>query len=183
MINSINFKGTYIAPATVKKFNGENYTDKKVALVELSTDSDEDMRLMNELSYEWDHHLSFAADIRDKFSDYYVALDPSPKEKFYVLTEQKKNFDNLDSLDVLATTQLKKIPEGIYIDFLQVAPDYGARSTTTSPFKNVGSGFLDAVKSLYPKNNILLDPIESAINFYKKNGFKTLKRQMIFRAK
>lgn len=173
----------YIAPVTVKKFDGDNFVDKKVSLVELSTESDEDMKLMNEISYEWDHHLSFAADIRDKFSDYYVAMDQNPKEKFFVLTEQERNFDKLDSLDVLAATQLKKIPKGIYIDFLQVAPDYGARSTTTSPFKRVGSGFLDAVKSLYPKNNILLDPIESAINFYKKNGFETLKRQMIFRAK
>lgn len=183
MINSINFKGTYIAPTTVKKFDGNGeYLDKKVALVELSPISDEDMKVMNEISYEWDNHFTFAADIRDRFSDHYVAYNAHPREKFYILTEQEENFEHLDSLDVLATSQVRNTPDGVFVDFLQVAPDYCA-GNSKSPFKRIGSAFLDGIKCLYAHKNITLDPLVSVVEFYRKNGFEFFGRHMVYKAK
>ena len=183
MISSINFKGTYITPAIVKKFDGDkNYPQKEVALVELSPISYNDMSVMNRISYEWGNNGTLATDIRDTFSDHYVAYDEFPREKFYVLTEQKRNFDKLDSLEVLAVTQLKNIPEGIFIDYLQVAPDYCA-DNTNSLFRGVGSAFLNSIKKLYTHKNIILNSLESAVQFYKKNGFEVFDGGMIYRAK
>ena len=180
MNNSINFKGTFVRPATVKLSDNLNlYKNHNISMVELNPHSDNDMMALNAVAYSWDHRRTFADDIASNMADYYIENRPCCQKKFYVLTEQKQDFDDLDAMDILATAQVSKYNETVMLDFLQVDPDY-TMNRAFSRYKKIGTAFINSLKAIFPDKEIILKPVESAIEFYRTNGFEEFGRMMRF---
>ena len=104
--------------------------------------------------------------------------------KFYAVTSQKDNFKVLDANKVLAVAEVAKTDEStININYLQVDP-MQLRGAETAEFRHIGTAILNAIKDLYPFQDIYLRSTNSAKRFYKSQGFEKLKRnsnEFIFR--
>ena len=171
---NINFGAKLIKLSPVKKLadlKGE-YMPAKLSFVEFEPGNKKDLQAISNAVKSWNGEM-FASDIytsakliRNR------KLDPE-SHKIYVLTSQKNNFDNLNADEIvgLADFETNKPDEG-HLNFLQVDPDL-ITSYVPPRFRYVGTGMLEALKSLY-KKTITLKSVYSATAFYEKNGFKLI---------
>ena len=176
-MNNISFKANYLFPTNIKK----NNTDYQVSFVELNPTSENDMKALSSIALYWDNHTSFAADIFETFKHHYITYNLSPDERYFALTSQKNKFEKLAPSEILGVAQINKSNRLLSLDFLQVDPEYKG-IIFDSPYRRIGTALLNSIKKLYPRRDIILKPVESSIEFYKKNGFKTLDRKMIYKA-
>lgn len=109
------------------------------------------------------------------FYDFSKLLNIKDVHDYYVVTAQKYNFGKLDYKDVLGIIEYThdKDKKYDYIDHIQVNPKYMNKSNTRL-YKNVGTALLDFIKNLKGFDNIYLDSLKSAVNFYTKNGFEVV---------
>lgn len=185
----LTFKANYISPATIVRINNSNYGFKQVSFVEIDPMYKNDRLSVNKAAVSWDRHggEGFAYDICEALNQIYCSGQNNDDKRFFAITTQRNDFERLAYDDILALAQVTTPEESEYhsnskyIDFLQIDPEY-QKSNVYRTFKGVGTAMLNSIKKLYNDKNILLDSVESAIEFYTKNGFKEIESlKMIFR--
>ena len=93
------------------------------------------------------------------------------KMRFYAITAQKENFDNLNSGDILALSQIK-LDNDVELKYLQVKPENFSSYLCGEKFKYIGTQMLNLISSLFQGKNITLVTLPKNNGFYLKNGFE-----------
>ncbi len=182
----ITFQGSYLHPVFVKKrCSLTQFKDCQVAFVELNPSSSTDLRMLNSISSDWQDGTpggTYATEICESFNNAYLhtleAYDnlyfPNIKnfnDRFFAITSQKQDFDNLNPENTLAVVKItKKSPKLVGLEFLQVNPNHNYNAEYPN-YKRVGAAIIDSLKSLFKGNRIEVSSDYNAISFYEKQGF------------
>ena len=123
-------------------------------------------------------------DITKIFNFFHQKIRESQQERFFGITEQKENFENLDHNKILGILQTRRNSSGkLEIENLQVSPETNFDAIVRK-HKNVGRALLTGVKEIFKdEKEIVVNALDSAVPFYEKLGFiKTAKKNiMIFK--
>lgn len=169
---SINFKGKYIKPVFIKsKADDGAYKNHKVSIVELDYHSCSDTKTINKVASNWNSRKTFAEDIAQTMTNFHKNNYLTTPKRFFVLTEQKDSFKKVNSDDILAVAQVTRRENNLWVDFLQVKPEF-TMFEENAKYKKIGTGVLNFIKEAFNEYPIVLSPVRTAVDFYKKNGFK-----------
>ena len=157
------------------------------AFVELDPKNNIDVNSISDVSANWGFFDSLAYDVFDDMERINKNLIRYKEDsKFYAMTLQQSNFEELEPEKVLGVTEVSKKDEStIKINYLQVDPS-NTRNKASAKFKRLGTNFLNYIKTIYPNDDIYLRSTDSAKKFYKFNGFVKFKKntnEYIFRVK
>ncbi len=173
----ISFGATYISSALVQKNDHKKDTKKdvEVSFIELDPKNKVDLEAVHGVCEKWNLKDSYL-DIRYLFFMFCARRGFSkgaPNTKFYAITTQKDNFNNPKTDDMLAVAEVEELDKDkLELKFLHVEPKHNNDSDSNSRFKYVGTALLDSLKNISKNKNIVVDSALSAVEFYKKNGFK-----------
>ena len=162
---NISFKANYICDSQVKR----NNKPCSLSFVQIDTKNMSDIIALKELDYMWGRKTYFS-DISDNASlDNVYGLNSKFKQ-YYALTTQTKDFNKLDSEQILGLVQVEPDVHYNEINYLQVLPTQNY-SNPEREYKNIGSSIIDTVTKIYPNKKLMLYSTDAALNFYKKIGF------------
>ena len=170
-MNNINFKGTFITCTDIKRAN-KNSSPVKVSAVRINPYDKRDLKALKEVHDLWDGQFSKKI-YKDAIRVIKEELPPEDY-KFFILTKQHTNFDNLVPDDILAEAQIvlnHPNQNSVYLDYMQVEPQ-NMYESEYRVYKGIGSAFLDFFKKMYKGKNIHLRSLISTQDFYKINGFR-----------
>jgi len=181
----ISFGAKYINSTTVQKIDTRTGAESpcKVSCVELNPRDDKDLKAVREAVYDWESPDEYDAQILS-----YMENCANPNEenasylkkmKFYAITSQKKNFNNLESGDILALSQIIE-GDNVELKYLQVKPLGLSSFLKHQKIKYLGSKMIDLISFLFPDKDITLCSNPRAYNFYLKNGFEKNGRGSFF---
>jgi len=186
-LNNISFTANYIKPAIIQKINTKNNKAEtlEVSCVELNPKDNRDLKAVREVVYDWETTDGYDGAILSYMRNYasegkYWEVSSCSKEyldkmKFYAITSQKENFENLDSDDILALGQIK-VDDNIELKYLQVKPESFTSYLKKEKFKYIGTQMLKLILSLFPNKDITLCSSPYVYDFYLKNGFEMYKK-------
>lgn len=174
-MSEISFKGNFISHLNIQKI----YPIKrpcKISIVELNPLDNRDLRALRELNDLWE--ASFSGSIYKDAASIHNIGEADKAQKFYVLTRQMKNFENIFPEDILAEAKIVEDSfngRSVNLDYLQVHPEnmFGSENRK---FKHIGTAFLDFFKNLYKGKEINLHTLFSSQDFYFANGFHRVER-------
>lgn len=172
----ISFKSNYIDSAKVKRINASGVTDKQVSFVEINPSDYNDQLSINKTAIRWDNKggIGFAYDICNSLNRFNEPDFKNHEDRFFALTTQKEQFENLNPKQILALTQVIKFDDDTqYVAYLQVDPK-NSNKNRKAELRGCGRAMLDSLKKLFSTKNIQLDSVKNAINFYIKNGFESV---------
>lgn len=172
----ISFKANYINSASINRISTN--TPVKASIVELNPRCAGDVSCIQDVATDWDNGMTFANNIKNHFLECNWLRFNNGK-RFFALTMQRNNFENLKPYNVLGIVQITEgTSDQIKINYLQVDPsnNYFAPNRT---FSKIGKVMLDSVVGLFNKN-VVLNSVASAKKFYKKYGFEQVKRSSEF---
>lgn len=173
-ISNLNFGAKYVKEAQVKKYNPikNSYDSLNVSFVEMEPDNIEDYFAINDIVRYW-YDEKYASNIAYSLSLLRNNCLPRDSYKIYALTTQKDKFDLLNIEEILALGEVfEKTPKKtLELNYLQVDPKL-VYSYKQRDYKDVGTAFLNVLKSFDKVKSIVLTSACSAAVFYKKNGFK-----------
>ncbi len=181
MINPISFKANYIKPSTIKCSSTNK--DITTSFVELDPLFYADRRAVTAVDYAWSNTETFAHHILCEMEG---CLWNTGAQRFFALTTQKRSFDKLIPNKILGLAEIiGGNLEQIKIKFLQVDPETNMQANNHK-YTGVGRAILDAIKAIFPNQNIILESVNSEriIEFYERNGFQRIRKggtNMIFR--
>lgn len=174
-INNISFNGKYIKSTNIVKKNlFGHFNPLNVSLVEIDTFNKKDIKALQDVGVIWNQ--VYSNEIYDNARYINNMAYRSLMSRFYVLTKQQRNFENLKYNDILATMQVSVASrrKKMCIDFLQVDPQHNYDAENRK-YKNIGSSFLNSVVSIFKDFEVTLSSAPTAIEFYLKNGFDLVK--------
>ena len=167
-MNQISFKGNFITNANIKRA-GVIPMPCKISVVELDPLKSKDLKALERLGEMWISDLSFNIfKEAQRINENGINKD---NLQFFVLTEQKENFKNINPHKILAEASIIVDYPGkdkIYLDYLQVDP-MSMHNTDGRVYKGVGTAFLKFLKKYYKGKEIQLRTLISATNFYLKS--------------
>lgn len=181
MNNNISFNGNFIKPAIIKKLNKDNkYIPHQASIIQIDTANKKDIFALKEAYRDWDttpSTLSFSDIIYEDAKDIHNMGTDNGFHKFFVLSNQKKDFDNLNHDEILAMTEISSYPDSkkISIEALEVHPDHNYWSQNRN-YKGIGRAFLDSIKQVFKDKEINVRSVPSALDFYRQNGFYPITR-------
>lgn len=181
MTSNINFKGKFISPVIIKKLDiQKKYIPHQASIIQIDTANEKDIIALKNASKNWDTSsptLSFSDIIYEDAKGIYEMGEDNNFHKFFVLTNQKKDFAELNQDEILAMTEISDYPNSkkIGIEALEVHPDHNYWSENRN-YKQIGSGLLDAIKQIFKGKEINLRSVDSALAFYYKNEFIPITR-------
>lgn len=164
---NVSFKGSLISQTTVNKKNffNKKYSQKQVSFVELDHWDCKDLQALNKLSKSWPRTLAKTIE--------YFAIHHVIHMKTFALTQQNKDFENINPKKILGIVQAEPISKYHYhIEHFQVNPKYISTESKNPKFKKVGTTIINCIKSFKDLKMITLDSIPNAKDFYIKNHFK-----------
>ena len=175
----INFKANYINTVPIKIFNniaGE-YQSADVSFVEIDVKNQNDIYAVNRVVSLWEDR-SFADNIAYDVNNHNKGIFKKFPFRVFALTNQRRDFDTLDSCDILALTEIeKKSDDNIFLEYLQVDPRI-VYNIGIPQIKRCGSAVLDCLKQLFSDKSIFLN--SRAEKFYTKNGFVKIGQNQYF---
>lgn len=169
----ITFKAQYIKSAEILAQNyNRDYTPYRASIVELNPKSKNDLISLNRTNMEWDNCETMADFITATFNTIHEYESNPNDERFFALTRQKDNYNQLDECHILGLVHTKRNPNNkLKIEYLQTNPDTSYTSFIRS-FKHVGEALVKFVIEFFPDKEIFLNAERSAIPFYEKIGWK-----------
>ena len=174
-MTQISFKGTLITNMNVRKA-GYTLPTHKVSIVRVNPNNEADLRALREVEDSWQGN--FTKQIYKDAERINSGIIPEFPETFFIMTEQKDKFSKLNPDDILAEAKIiRDFPakNKIYIDYLQVQPDNSFDSPIRT-LEGLGTSFLKFIKNHYKGKELSLRSLFSTIDFYKKNGFKLVRK-------
>ena len=158
---AIPFQAKYIDDVNVMKYNPSNniYEKSSAAFVELRREDKETVKALNN---DWIKGI-LIEDIHDDFIS-------DNGHKFYAVTTQENDYNNLASEKILAVGEISSMNgKNAYVEFLQAHPD--CEDNPYFEYKRCGSAFSDGLKSIYKKIKLESVPISEVMDFYRRNGY------------
>ena len=181
----ISFHAHKISNVVIKRLNYKSdATDYNASFVELNTSSKEDLVALKKIGRTWEKGGSYAADIYDMFSYDYLCSETFNNTRYFALTTQKQDFENLDAYKILGVVSVsEKYKDRRIIQRLQVEPS----NTHYSPikkFKGIGSSIVKTLQNMFKDRDLEVVP-DSIKNefFYEKLGFKFIPRSIYMKFK
>lgn len=174
-MNQISFKGQFISNINIKRA-GYPLPTHQAAIVEADPLKFHDLKALEDVDRLWDGNFS-----RCIYKDAYrINLNNAPdsKQKFFILTDQKENYNRLNSDDILAEAKVVldyPVKGKVFIDYLQVQPENSFDSNNRT-YEKLGTSFLSFLKKYYNNSEIGLRSLHSTVDFYIKNGFKLVRK-------
>lgn len=166
----ISFKSKYILPANyLYKNSAGNWQEKTGSLVELNPDSICDCQTFDEIGYNWGSIENIENFIREDFiKSYKNEIKPF---RFFALTAQTKDYDFIESQNVLSIAEVSNFyNRSLSLDLLQTAPAF-SNYNKDRIIKNSGKSIIESLSKIF-NLPITVFPLNSAVQFYKKIGFK-----------
>lgn len=180
----ISFKANYIGKITINKINNNKHiTPEEVSLVRLNANNTSDVNSLKKISENWDNNKTYAYKIYTDFCYRSIFSEDMPNQEVFAVTKQKNNLENLVPFAILGLMRIDKIkalPDNIYIDFLQTAPEHQYNSKNAI-YKNIGKSLVNYLKNTFSNKTLIAFPNETSENFFKKIGFKREGLKMIFK--
>ena len=174
----ISFKAHYINNINIKKLaQNKEYKDSPVSFIELDINSASDLNALAKLKEIWGKEAKFATKICNAFEDYHYKARRDKTQRFYALTNQQGNYQNIDSNKILGITSIYKDNDnGDYFEIinLQTNPKY-RHGLENREIKHVGEAIIQSLKEIFNKDLIFLYSSEAGKPLYKKMGFETIK--------
>lgn len=172
----ISFKAHYINSISINRISTN--TPVTTSFVELNPKCVGDISCVQDISSSWELGGTFAKDIEDHFLDCnWIGFNNG--KRFFALTMQRSNFENLEPYEVLGIAQITDDNTNqIEVNYLQTDPT-NKYLAPNREFSNIGKIILDSIRKVFNKN-IILKSTESAKKFYKKYGFERIKRSSNF---
>ena len=169
----ITFKANYIDSATVhKKTFLNSYEDFQVSFVELDPYNQKDVLCLNETNINWRNGNTFASDMTRKINELANGKRNIEENRFFALTTQTDNFENLSFKKILGLTSVyKQHDNSAYIRTIQVAPDF-QYCIKNRDFKHIGSELVNKLLRVISEKTIYLDTTEAGKKLYLTKGFK-----------
>lgn len=168
MINNVSFTARYIDSYNVKELVNNKYEDKEVALIELERDNPLDNFAFQQMSYHW------SILNRDEFNFVDCMSNNSPQRHIYLLTTQEKDYEDVEPKKVLCAIDFRESLDNKAneIKYLQAHPRCITKHFPKSRYDNVGTAAVLAMRDQYPDKPIKVLSVLSAVEFYKKLGFR-----------
>lgn len=177
-INSINktsFEANLIKTITIQKLmpQTKTYYPAKVSFVEIESDNPKDTKALYEAANFWIDE-KYANNIAYTSSLLNTKRLDKNKNKIYAITSQNTNFKELDENKILAMAEIEAADKPIIeLSHIQVKPEI-IYAIEKPEYKHIGTGMLNALKSLYSGIKLTAADSQSVINFYLKNKFSRL---------
>lgn len=161
----------YSTTEYLQKNNKKKYIPTPASFVEINYKEKEDLSAIIKTSEIWrknnDGKTTFASEIA--YNAYYY--HNKPISKIYALTKQMNDFKNLIPEKILAIMEVLPRDNFNEILLLQVDPLKNFEKKLRE-CKNIGSAFIQSFIKMFPKKDIILEPLENAREFYLKQGFE-----------
>lgn len=191
----INFKARYIGPVSVLKKDENKYTPTVASFVEFEPNNFDDLTTLCKVSHSWGR--SYAKKIYDNAYKKVFNVQEDPTF-YYGLVVPQNSYEKIDKKDVLGLVEYAPSEQsGNFITYLQVNPNsinksalkenvskvfntikntltFNDSKDSNANYKGVGTGILDAIKSMTKDGPIFLVSDKSAEGFYLKNGFQKI---------
>lgn len=170
---SINFTARFLTNATItKRITDGVYLPTQVSIVELDKNDSGDMDAVFDASNMWKKNGGlYAQKIFTEMGKLYEYAD-TKQERFIALTEQNADYDKLKPQYILGLTDLLTDNyDQNEILWFETNPKI-VFAKGEKPYKNVGKSLINYIKTQCREEGIYLKSADSAIGFYKKQGFK-----------
>lgn len=191
----INFTARYIKPIEVKKLEDKTYNPAVLSFVEFEPNNLDDLSTLCKVSHSWGR--SYAKKIYDNAYKKFFNVQEDPTF-YYGLVVPQDSYEKIDKKDVLGLVEyMPSEQNGNFITYLQVNPNsinksalkenvskvfntiknsltFNDAKSRNENYKGVGTGILDALKSMTKDEPIFLVSDKSAEGFYLKNGFSKI---------
>lgn len=172
--NAVSFNAKFIKPVLVKKMNSETnrYHNVSVSVVEVLPQDLCDVYSISITAKSWENDL-FAGNIAYNLSQLFQSKTKDTDLRFFALTKQKENFDDLESDDILGLCEINQSrPNELQLNYIQTNPQF-IYSLGLAAYKGIGTAL---IKFLHSMENIdiitlIARKTYAVSNFYKKNGF------------
>lgn len=171
MSNNISFKAQFISPATIKQlYQIKGMQDKAVSFVELEARNINDRKAMQAVDRLWGEGDTFVAGMVGDVD--YETLWGGRIHRYFALTSQLRDFDKVVADKVLGMAEIVRNSDNlINLKYLQAHPD-NLYYSFAKLYSGIGTAILNSIKLHFPTDDIILNTVESAREFYKMNGFK-----------
>ena len=184
-VQNVSFGARYVKSAEILKKEQDKLTKYRLAMVELNPYDENDVNVANNLSIEWGGYGGIPHAYANNMKNIFLKLSEQNSSRFYALTQQKENFENLDSELILSIAETSNFDDKI--GSLELLETYFAESYTskTAKFKHIGHAMLDNIKFLLRGKDIVAEVAENAEKFYEKEGFEKISggiNRFIFRS-
>lgn len=179
-MNRISFKANYVNNAKVRKLTANNeYKKIPAVVVELSIKSKEDLKTLEKVASRWALGDIYANDVYERFKVNAQEKPETPKERFFALTTQLKDYNELKPHKILGVAELYKYCEDkTEIEFLQADPKY---QNPFIPREIVGIGYalVEELLNVIKDKEIVLFTTPKAKSLYEKFGFKNVESNLM----
>ena len=184
-VQNVSFGARYVKNVSIKKIEPKGLQKHKVAMVELNPHEINDIRCVNELNLDWGGKESLSYHILQNMCNIFTEFSQQCKSRFFILTQQKDNFQDLEAEKVLSIAQTSEIDDSlINLDLIETFFEESHNSKNAN-FKHIGQGMLDNIKFLNFGKDIFIETHERNEAFYQKNGFEKIEggiNRFIFRS-
>ena len=159
-------------PTAIKLNHEESrYDEEQVSLVEIDLGNKDDIKALGKISNDWACAM-LVGNIYSEAKEMSEIEDDLLDYRFFVLTSQKDNFENLDPDKILSICEVEESNDGndAFVEYIEANPD--CMLTVFPEYKRVGSALLDGLKYYYNKISLYSIPTEDVLDFYDRNDFK-----------
>ena len=179
-MDKISFKANYVNNVKIKKLTANNeYKKIPAVVVELNVKSKEDLKALEKVASRWAFGDIYARDVYERFKANAQEKPETPKERFFALTTQLKDYNELKPHKILGVAELYNFSEDkTEIEFLQADPKY------QNPFKpreiiGVGYALVEELLDVIKDKVIVLFTTPKAKSLYEKFGFKNVESNLM----
>ena len=172
----ISFHGSYICELNImKQQKCDDFTPDTASFVRLHSHNTKDVSAISRAVKSWNSKKYVATLIVDSLTD---ALFQNSNfyhneciHDYYIATTQKEDFENLIPEKIFGVVEVSPTsPSKTKIEFLEIKPEYSFDNIKRT-IKGTGHSIMTILKKMYANTDISVLPLESAIDFYKKEGF------------
>lgn len=179
-MDNISFKANYINNAKVMKLTANNeYKKIPAVVVELNIKSKEDLKTLKKVASRWALGDIYARDVYERFKANTQESQEIPQERFFALTTQLKDHNELKPHKILGVAELyKPSEEKTEIEFLQADPKY---QNPFVPREIIGIGYalIEELLNVIKDKEVVLFTTPKAKSLYEKFGFKNVESNLM----
>ena len=173
-MNQINFTANFVQNTTIKKKekSTSEAVNTEVALVELDPNDKNDIKTIEDLSYDWGYLGTYIGSIYSNMVKE-VSYEDVEKEHYYAVTTQENNFDKLDPnriLGVMLFLETTPDTELNEIKYIEVNPSTNRTLNRNRKYIGVGSSMLKFLFENYKQKPIYARSDVRATKFYENNN-------------
>lgn len=174
-MNPISFTACLKSNTTIQSRQGNNFSPKQAYIVELDKNDEQDLTSLHNISLLWSKENSNF--VPYLFSDFIKDVEFKPdvnKDHCFVLTLQEDDFEKIDPQKVLGTALFSEEDIENELNWLQVQPkNNSVFQPVNRKYKDVGTAIVSYIQDKYAGKPIFVNSSNTAIDFYKKLGFKS----------